>query len=90
MREDLVYVRDVWRPQDHSFSLAASREPRVRPDHRDTPEQALASVTPYVSGHCARVRSMSPAYLRIPALLHRLGMAASDTDTRLTVLSLTN
>ena len=158
MREDLVYVRDVWKPQDQSFSPTATREfdriiddavanvgsldplgfwmtlsralavsgnghtmvngdnppfpglpinvwwfrdglyivraqagydyllgARIEKIGRDTPEQALASVTPYISGHAARVRSMSPAYLRIPALLHRLGMTDSDTETRLTV-----
>jgi hypothetical protein len=26
MREDLVYVRDVWKPQDQSFSPTATRE----------------------------------------------------------------
>lgn len=158
MREDLVYARDVWKPQDKSFSPAATREfnriidqaianvgsldplgfwmtlaralavsgnghtmvngdnppfpslpihvwwfrdglyiVRAQPEYdyllgariekigRDTPEQALAAVTPYISGHSPWVRSMSPDYLRIPALLHRLGITASDSETQLTV-----
>jgi hypothetical protein len=158
MREDLIYVRDVWKPQDKSFSPAAAGEfgriigqaianvgsldrvgfwmsisralaasgnghtmvdgdnppfpglpidvwwfrdglyvVRTQPGHayllgariekigRDTPEQALAAVTPYISGHSAWVRSMSPGYLRIPVLLHRLGMTDSDTEAQLTV-----
>ena len=158
MRQDLIYARDVWKPKDHSFSPAATREfdriidkaigkvgsldplgfwmtlsralavsgnghtmvngdnppfpglpldvwwfrdglyiVRTQPGYayllgariekigKDTPEQALATVTPYISGHSAWVRSISPGYLRIPALLHRLGMTDSDTETRLTV-----
>jgi hypothetical protein len=158
MRQDLIYARDVWKPKDHSFSPAATREfdriidhaianvgsldplgfwmtlsralaasgnghtmvdgdnppfpglpinvwwfrdglyivqaqpgydyllgARIEKIGRDTPERALAAITPYISGHSARVRSMSPSYLRIPALLHRLGVTDSDTETRLTV-----
>src|SRR6185312_8960057 len=128
MREDLVYARDVWKPQDKSFSPAATREfdriigqaiakvgsldplgfwmslsralavsgnghtvvndcnppfaglpidvwwfrdglyivqaqpgydyllgARIEKIGRDTPEQALAAVTPYISGHSAWV-----------------------------------
>jgi hypothetical protein len=158
MRADLVYARDVWKPQDKSFSPAATREfdrmigqaianvgrldplsfwmtlsralalsgnghtmvndddppfpglpinvwwfrdglyiVRAQPQYayllgariekigRDTPEQALAAVTPYISGHSPWVRSMSPGYLRVPALLHRLSITDSDTETQLTV-----
>lgn len=158
MREDLLYVRDVWKPQDKSFSPAASREfdrildqaiahadsldplgfwmsvsralaasgnghtnvdgdsppfpglpinawwfgdglyivqtqpgyeyllgARIEKMGQDNPEQALAAVTPYISGDAAWIKVQSPGYLRIPALLHRLGVTRSDTQAELTV-----
>lgn len=158
MRADLTYVRDVWKPQDKSFSPAATREfdriidqaianadsldplgfwmalsralavsgnghtnveaddppfpglpvnawwfrdglyivqtqpgydsllgARIEKIGKDDPRQALAAVTPYISGNSAWVRVQSPGYLRIPALLNRLGVTRSATETELTV-----
>jgi hypothetical protein len=48
-------------------------------------EQALLAVTPFISGNDRRIRNVSPQYLRIPALLHRLGIADSDTGATLTL-----
>ncbi len=47
--------------------------------------QALGSVSPYIAGIERRIRAVSPRYLRIPALLHRLGITSSDTEARLTL-----
>lgn len=46
--------------------------------------RAVASVAPYIAGIDRRIRVVSPRYLRIPALLHRLGITASDSEARLT------
>jgi hypothetical protein len=48
-------------------------------------EQALAAAAPLISGNERRVRNVSPKYLRIPALLHRLGMTDSDSEARLSL-----
>jgi hypothetical protein len=158
MRDDLVFLRDVWRKQDKSFSsaqteelnqvlneaiehadrldpvlfwmtasraVALSRNGHTNIDADNPPfpglsfkawwfpdglyivqaapawsqllgaridrigtrsaEQALAAVTPFIAGNDRRIRNVSPAYLRIPALLHRLGMTRSDTEVRLTL-----
>ncbi len=158
MREDLAYVRDVWKPQDGSFSPAATRDfdriiaqamanadtldplgfwmsvaralavagnghtnveadsppfpgipinawwfadglyivqtqpgydyllgARIEKIGNDDPEQALAAVRPYVSGNSAWIQVQSPAYLRIPALLNRLGITPGATEEELTV-----
>jgi hypothetical protein len=50
-----------------------------------TAEQALTAVAPFISGNDRRIRAVSPLYLRIPALLHRLGMAPSDAQVRFTL-----
>jgi hypothetical protein len=158
MREDLVFLRDVWAKQDKSFSAAQLRafnqvvaDAMAKVDHLDpaafwmevsravalsrnghtninaddppfpglpfkawwfrdglyivqtepsssqllgaridkigseSPEQALASVAPFISGNDRRIRNVSPKYLRIPVLLHRLGMSESDTQARLSL-----
>jgi hypothetical protein len=157
MREDLIYVRDVWKPQDRSFDPAATRafdriidraiavpnldplgfwmsisralavsgnghtnvdgdippfpglpfnawwfrdglyivqtQPRydfllgarIEKIGKDNPQQALAAVTPFISGRSTWIKTQSPGYLRIPALLHRLGITRSDTSAQLTV-----
>jgi len=158
MRGDLQFLRDVWKPQDHSFTGAQSEEfnrliasdiahadeldpvsfwmrvsrvvalsgnghtnvnrgfppfvglpfeawwfrdglyivetapanaellgARIDKIGSRTAEEALSAVTPFISGNVANVRNASPAYLRIPGLLHRLGMTDSDTRARLTV-----
>jgi hypothetical protein len=156
MREDLIFLRDVWARQDKSFSpaqartfnqfvtgaiaridrldpvafwmevlraVALSRNGHTNVNADDPPfpglpfrawwfrdglyivqtepsysqllgaridrigtesaEQALASVAPFISGNDRRIRSVSPKYLRVPALLHRLGMTDSDTEAKL-------
>lgn len=158
MRDDLVFLRDVWKPQDKSFSSEQTHEfdgvvadaiahvdqldpvsfwmrtsravalagnghtninggtpplpglpfeawwfkdglyiVQAAPDHAEllgaridkigtrTAEQALAAVAPFIPGNTDRVRNLSPMYLRVPALLHHLGMAVSDTEAQLTV-----
>ncbi len=47
--------------------------------------RAVALVAPYIAGIDRRIRVVSPRYLRIPALLHRLGITESDTEARLTL-----
>ena len=157
-RDDLIFLRDTWKPQDKSFNqtqtqkfdqliadtlahvdkldavsfwMAASRAVALsgnghtnidadvpplptlpvelwwfrdglyiiatNPRHADllgarvealgnsSPEAALAAVAPYISGNADRVRRISPAYLGVPALLHRVGITKSDTESRLTV-----
>jgi hypothetical protein len=42
--------------------------------------QALSQVAPFISGNDRRIRNVSPRYLRVPALLHRLGLIESDTE----------
>ncbi len=51
----------------------------------NTPEQALREVAPFISGNGRRIRAVSPQYLRVPALLHALGMAETDAGARLTL-----
>lgn len=158
IREDLVCVKDVWKPQDKSFSPAATREfdqiidraiahagsldslgfwmsisralavsgnghtnvdgdsppfpglpinawwfreglyivqtqpgyeyllgARIERIGKDDPQQALAAVTPYISGNSVWVKAQSPGYLRIPALLNRLGITSSDKEVPLAV-----
>jgi hypothetical protein len=157
-RDDLIFLRDTWKPQDKSFNqaqtqqfnqliadtlahvdkldavsfwMAASRAVALSgnghtnidadvpplstlpvafwwfrdglyiiaasPKHADllgarieaigngSADAALAAVAPYISGNADRVRRISPAYLGAPALLHRVGLTKSDTETRLTV-----
>jgi len=157
-RDDLIFLRDTWKPQDQSFNqaqterfnqliadtlahvdkldavsfwMAAARAVALSgnghtnidadvpplptlpvafwwfrdglfiistsPKHADllgarieaigdrSPEAALTAVAPYISGNTDRVRRISPAYLVAPALLHRVGITKSDTESRLTV-----
>jgi hypothetical protein len=46
-------------------------------------EEALRSVAPFISGNDRRIRALSPRYLRIPSLLHRLGLIDSPTEVPL-------
>ncbi len=158
MREDLAFLRDVWKPQDQSFTSAQTEEfnrliasdiahadeldpvsfwmrvsravalpgnghtnvnrgfppfvglpfeawwfrdglyivettpayaqllgARIDKIGSSTAEEALSAVTPFISGNVAKVRNVSPAYLRIPGLLHRLDMSDSDTRVRFTL-----
>jgi hypothetical protein len=45
--------------------------------------KALERVAPYISGNDRRRHALAPQYLRIPALLQRLGIVPSDSETRL-------
>jgi hypothetical protein len=45
--------------------------------------KALERVTPYISGNDRRRHALAPQYLRVPALLQRLGIAPSDSEARL-------
>jgi hypothetical protein len=61
-------------------NLLGARIDKIGPT---TTERALAAVAPFISGNDRRIRNVSPQYLRIPALLHRLGIADSDTGATL-------
>jgi hypothetical protein len=45
--------------------------------------KALERMTPYISGNDRRRHALAPQYLRIPALLQRLGITPSDSEARL-------
>lgn len=62
--------------------LLGARIERIGPH---TPEEALRLVAPFISGNDRRIRAVSPQYLRVPALLHALGMAETDAGARLTL-----
>lgn len=64
---------------------AGDARARIEKIGKDDPQQALAAVTPYISGNSAWIKVQSPGYLRIPALLNRLGITPSATETELTV-----
>jgi hypothetical protein len=68
--------------QSSYFQLLGARIDRIGAKNS---EQALALVAPFISGNDRRIRNVSPQYLRIPVLLHRLGITDSDTETHLTV-----
>jgi len=58
---------------------------RIEKIGKDDPQQALAAVRPYISGNAAWIKVQSPGYLRIPALLNRLGITTSAIETDLIV-----
>jgi len=58
---------------------------RVEKIGRATALQALSAVSAYISGNGPRIRCVSPRYLRIPGLLHRLGITESDREVPLTL-----
>lgn len=161
MREDLVYLRDVWAPLDKSFgvedrkvfdgivatairnvdnltpaefALAVGRGAaaahnghtlaalqswpgfhglpfkacwfkdglyivRAHPQYAEllgarieqfgplTPEIALQRVAPYISGTPARVRDLSPSYLRLLEILRHIGATSSDRSVNVSIVA---
>lgn len=77
--KDGLYIVEAHRSQ---AKLLGARIERIGPA---SARQALSAVAPYISGNGPRVRCLSPRYLRIPGLLHRLGLAVSPREVRLRV-----
>jgi hypothetical protein len=64
--------------RSHSSLLGA----RIERVGNASPRQALSAVAPYISGNGQRIRCVSPRFLRIPGLLHRLGLTDHDREVR--------
>lgn len=50
-----------------------------------TAQQALCAIAPFISGVDQRIRMLSPCYLRLLEVLHRIGAAPSSREVELTV-----
>ena len=50
-----------------------------------TPEQALARAAPFISGTNQRILAMSPSYLRLLEVLHRIGAAPTVASVELSM-----
>ena len=52
-----------------------------------TPEIALQRVAPYISGTPARVRDLSPSYLRLLEILRHIGATSSDRSVNVRIVA---
>ncbi len=77
--KDGLYVVQAERPYAR---LLGARVERIG---RQSTEDALRAVAPFIAGSDRRVRNSSPSYLRIPALMHRVGLGPDDTHEALTL-----